>query len=459
MQIPTEASQTDLPVLEFDIKNYYADESGTPLTHAFANCLAIHPGGKAKPFPPEGVETAYAALLRETRQGRTAAYIHVPFCETHCLYCGFYRKRYDAAQSRQYADTLITELRASADTPCQSSGPVHAVYLGGGTPTALEADDLKRILFALKKTLPLANDCEITVEGRIRNFGPEKMEACLEGGANRFSIGVQTFDTDLRQSMGRMADQKEVIRGLTRLKSYDQAAVVIDLIYGFPGQTMDGWEKDIQTLQGLELDGTDLYQLKVFHGTPLYAAIEKGKMVPAATRSQRALMYARGVEMMDAAMYHRLTVNHWGRTTRERNIYNHMMKSPSHCLAFGPGAGGCLSGHFFFVEADYEKWRTAVDRGRKPIATMMLPTAGGPLEKIITAELELCRINPRQIGEALAMPMAETLAPLFGQWTRAGLMEKQGNWFRLTTAGQFWQVNMAQLTINYLFHTLLKETS
>ena len=73
---------------------------------------------------------------------------------------------------------------------------------GGGTPTALQADDLRRILKEVRAVLPLANDCEITVEGRLSNFGPDKMEACFDGGANRFSLGVQSFDTEIRQAMG-----------------------------------------------------------------------------------------------------------------------------------------------------------------------------------------------------------------------------------------------------------------
>ena len=95
--------------------------------------------------------------------------------------------------------------------------------------------------------LPLANDCEITVEGRLSNFGPDKMEACFEGGANRFSLGVQSFDTEIRQAMGRVSDRDTLIRQLQLLQSYDQAAVIVDLTYGFPMQTMDRWLADIAT--------------------------------------------------------------------------------------------------------------------------------------------------------------------------------------------------------------------
>lgn len=121
------------------------------------------------------------------------AYIHVPFCETHCLYCGFYNKAYREDESRIYADALIQELRLWRGRPGQDAGPVHAVYMGGGTPTALQADDLRRILKEVRAVLPLANDCEITVEGRLSNFGPDKMEACFEGGQTAFRSGCRAL--------------------------------------------------------------------------------------------------------------------------------------------------------------------------------------------------------------------------------------------------------------------------
>lgn len=440
------------------IESYFANETETPLTDAFTDMSTVHPGGKTAPVPRDAMANTWDELLTTEREGKAAAYIHVPFCESHCLYCGFYRKRYDAAQSKSYTDALIQELRMSADSKLQSSAPIHAVYVGGGTPTSLEAPDLLRLLEAVRENLPLANDCEITIEGRIHNFGPEKMEACLTGGANRFSLGVQTFDTALRQSMKRLADRDTVLESLARLKSYDQAAIVIDLIYGFPNQTMEMWEKDIRTLLSLELDGVDLYQLKTFPGTPLHGAIERGKFPEGPDRKARALMYERGVQMMDDAQYKRLSVNHWGRTSRERNIYNHMMKSPAHCLPFGPGAGGGVQNHFLFLESDYDTWRDAVmQENRKPIAMMQKGKPHATLEKTITSEMELCRINLPRLEKAFHMPLTKTLTPLYDQWTRVGLMTSRGDWNILTTAGQFWQVHMAQLTISYLNDTIFKE--
>ena len=108
--------------------------------------------------------------------GCTLAYLHVPFCETRCLYCMFYQNPYSKEASSVFARNLVREIELWSDKAAMNSHPVHAVYFGGGTPTALEPEDLKTVLTAVNRYLPLANDCEITIEGRIHNFGDDKIE-------------------------------------------------------------------------------------------------------------------------------------------------------------------------------------------------------------------------------------------------------------------------------------------
>ncbi len=441
---------------DIDMKRYFA-KTDNPLTSAFEKKVTTHPGGSASMVPPPMIEKNVSTIRSKERTGKSAVYIHVPFCETHCLYCGFYKKRYKVEESHAYADALITELQMWQDDPVQQNGPVHAVYLGGGTPTSLEADDIGRVLKAVRETLPLANDCEITMEGRIANFGDDKVNACMDNGVNRFSFGVQTFDTALRQSMRRVADRKTVIDKLVRMRNMDQAVVVIDLIYGFPGQTKEMWQHDIETFLSLDLDGADLYQLQVFPQTPLHTAIENNKMEPALDVPQRAELYDFGCGLMEAAQYRRLSVNHWGRTTRERNIYNHLMRSPASCLPFGPGAGGDLGGYSMMTEADFDSWRTTIADGKKPIKMLFQQGPNSQLEKTITGEFELCRLNPVDLSHRFGLDLDHCLQPLFDQWTEAGLLSRAGEWLHLTRAGQFWQVNLAQLTLDFLQHTLLKE--
>jgi anaerobilin synthase len=436
---------------------FFAREGVDPLTAAFEKKITVHAGFSGHPVPDTSRNRTMEQLLSRPRQKQSAIYIHVPFCETHCLYCGFYNRAYGRDQSVRFTDTLLREIDLWQAHAAANQGPVHAVYIGGGTPTALESHDLERLLKTVTTRFPLANDCEITVEGRIHNFTPEKMDACLAGGANRFSIGVQTFHTDLRQSMRRIADRDRIIAFLGELKAYGRAVVVIDLIYGFPGQTMEMWHRDIDDFLSLDLDGLDLYQLNLFPASPLARAIEKGTFPAAAGLPFQAELFAEGVSRLEAVRYRRLTVGHWGRTTRERNIYNHLMKGPSECLGYGPGAGGCLNGHYFFVESDLDTWRTAVDMNKKPLAILMAPHPMADLDKTIAAGFDLGRINLTQTGSAFPGSAKAILAPLIEQWQRAGLIQMDGDWLELTMAGQFWHVNLAQLMIDFLHRNMKKE--
>jgi oxygen-independent coproporphyrinogen-3 oxidase len=340
-------------------------------------------------------------------------------------------------------------LEAESETPAVKNSPVHAVYFGGGTPTAFDANDLKRLLRAVRRCLPLAGDCEITVEGRIHNFDPQKMEACFEAGANRFSIGVQSFDTGIRRSMGRIASREAVLRSLESLRDMDRGVVVIDLIYGLPGQTMNIWRDDVTTLLELELDGVDLYQLNVFRGGPLERAIQTAKVPPAADIPQQSQMFANGVALMKNARYRRLSICHWGRSTRERNMYNLLIKSGAHCLAYGSGAGGSLHGHAYFMNNALEHYLTGIRQGAKPFVMLMTPPKHRAFIKFLTGELELGRIDLRRASQKFQCNLEAMYKPLLEQWQRAGLIELDQGWLILTLAGEFWQVNVTQALIYY----------
>jgi len=435
-----------------DMNRYYAREHVDPLTSAFEGKIAVHPGAGGERVDGDQAQSALEPLLDSPRDGRSTAYIHVPFCETHCLYCGFYNKAYRPGESAAYADTLIRELGLWAGRPVQEQGPVHAVYLGGGTPTALEAEDLRRILREIGKRLPLANDCEITVEGRLTNFDERKMEACLEGGANRFSLGVQSFNTKIRQAMGRLCPREDLLRRIETLQSYGQAAVVVDLIYGFPMQDMESWLDDIATAQAIGLDGADCYQLNTYKGTPLSRAIESGKLPAGADVPGRARMFAAGVEAMRAAFWRRLSISHWANTTRERNLYNQYVKGRAHCLAFGPGGGGNIDGTFYMNQSDIAAWRESVEAGRKPLAMAVLPDPRWKLYKAVTEGMERGVLNLSALESEFGEALRADCKPVLDQWERAGLVTWAGDYLVLTVAGQFWQVNLNQLLLDYLKH-------
>lgn len=430
---------------------FLANETDDPLHYAFDRKSAVHPGVKGHPIDPKTIQGIWKqAMSKQAEKEKRVAYFHIPFCETHCLFCGFYQNAYDPQEEDRYINSLIRELEMVADAPVIKTHPFHAIYLGGGTPTSLSATNLLRLLKAIDNALPLANDCEITVEGRIHHFSDEKLSACLEGGANRLSLGVQSFNTSVRRKMGRVHPEEEIIERLKYINSLDQAVVVIDLIYGLPYQHMDVWEKDVRQYIDLGIDGVDLYQLNIYKGGRLEQAEKEGLISPPAHIPMQADMFARGVDIMKQARYIRLSMSHWAKTTRERNIYNILARGGRVCVPFGSGAGGWLQGYFFYQDNNLEGYYQRVERGEKPIALCMKWPEYNDLLRAMVGEIDwkgTC--NLRAMGEIYGLDLEHIFLPLLEQWERVGLIKMDNGWMDLTLAGEFWHVNLCQGLIDY----------
>lgn len=432
---------------------FFAREGVDPLRFAFARKTAIHAGGGGTRIVGRelALDAWEARAVTPDYSRRRTVYVHTPFCRAHCRFCGFFMYKLEPDSSRAYVDSLLREIRDAAALPAVAGQPLHAVYLGGGTPSDLAADDLERLLTALREHLLLANDCEITVEGRVDGFSVDKIQACLRGGANRFSIGVQSFDTAVRRQMGRRADRDEVLRLLHTLHDHNQAAVVIDLIYGFPGQTPEIWEEDVRTfVEETQLDGCDMYQLNVFRGGPLATAIEEGRVARAADLPAQAAMFRLGRKQARKARLRRLSMTHWGRTTRERNRYNSFTRYGATCIPFGCGAGGRLHGCSFSQEGDLALYHQLVAGGKKPVAGAVVQPERSALFSDLIGQIEEGAFNLPQLGECHHLDLQRLFAPLIQQWQRAGLLDAhEGGWLVLSEAGEFWYVTMAQAMIDF----------
>ncbi len=429
---------------------YYAN-AADPLHAAFRAKAAVHAGPMGMPMIWALARGKLNSLTHRPRTSTTLAYIHIPFCETRCLYCMFYQNAYSEDAADHYIDLLIKEMQLWADRPVQKDGPVSALYFGGGTPSALSAANLTRLLKAAHALLPLAPDCEITLEGRVHDMTPERLDAAAAGGVNRISLGVQTFNDEIRHAMQRIDGKEDIFRRLELLAQYPQIASVIDLIYGFPMQTEAVWDEDVRTAASLQLDGIDCYQLNLFQKSPLAKRIEAGKMPPAATLAEAADRFAISDAILSADdRWTRISNTHWRRTPKERNIYNSLGKGACDCLAFGCGAGGKLFGHAFMQERSLAAWEKQVQRGEKPVFALMKPTANWSLLRTVACAVENGLFNLKEIGEAFHKDVDGAGRGLLNQWIDAGLLTRSGDVYSPTVAGKFWHVTMAQFLVNVI---------
>ncbi|MCX8069382.1 MAG: heme anaerobic degradation radical SAM methyltransferase ChuW/HutW [Thermodesulfovibrionales bacterium] len=440
---------TDIPSV--DKKWFFGNETDDPLQFAFDAKRTVHPSVKGKVMPKDTIFFTWQSLMdSQSKAMKRAVYIHIPFCQTHCLYCGFFQNFTNKELEDAYISRLIKEIGRDSELSFVKSHPIHAVYIGGGTPSALSIENIQRLLNAIHLYLPLANDYELTFEARFHKFDDEKVKACIEGGVNRFSLGVQSFNTGVRKSIGRIDDKDRIFQRLRYLMSLDNAVVVIDLMYGMPHQTMDIWENDVKTLIESEIDGGDLYQLNVFEDSRLKEAMVKGVLPPASKTSQQAFMFKRGVEIMQKSRYRRLSICHWAKNTRERNIYNQLSKSGFTTIAFGAGAGGKIEGYTFFIDRDIYSYIKRVDNNEKPLMFMMSPPEDYEIYTEIIGEMDIGRLNLPRLSTKYNIDLEEMLSPLIEVWFSKGLVTLEDGFMDLTTAGQFWYVNLTQAILDWL---------
>ncbi|MDL1979239.1 MAG: heme anaerobic degradation radical SAM methyltransferase ChuW/HutW [Deltaproteobacteria bacterium] len=432
-----------------DEQRFLANETDDPLHGAFDRKMAVHAMPKNDPMPADQLQELWSEVMSDKTRGQGVSniYVHIPFCQGHCLFCPFYQNAYKADLAKRYTDALIREMEFTARKPFVKSGPFHTVYFGGGTPTALDASDISRLVSTVKKLYPLTNDCEITFEGRFFNFSKDKIEAALEAGVNRFSLGVQTFDSQIRKSIGRKESKEKLVETLTLIREIGKASIIIDLIYGLPGQTLKMWEQDINTYLSLHIDGCDFYQLNVFSGGALERSVSKKALPKPATLREQADYFVRGIEMMEAAHQRRLSIAHWANNPRERNLYNIFSRGRSACLPLGSGAGGWLGNHMFFLEGDLKDYFAAVKANRKPVAMGLKGSNNNLLLKDISFQIELGYCDLKTLSLRHNLDILSKVGPVISQWEKVGLIRITNGCIYLTRPGEYWAVNLAQVLI------------
>ncbi len=198
-----------------------------------------------------------------------ALYIHIPWCIRKCSYCDFYSHR---LMGELDEDAYIVVLRRDIEQslPLIWGRRIISVFIGGGTPSLFSAAGIDKLLAMVRSLLPVLPDAEISMEANPGTFETEKFKAYRETGINRLSIGIQSFNPDHLQALGRIHGKEEaLVAAQTARKYFDQ--VNLDLMTGLPGQTLEQFQQDVQTAVDCDPTHLSLYQLTIEPNTPFAA--------------------------------------------------------------------------------------------------------------------------------------------------------------------------------------------
>jgi oxygen-independent coproporphyrinogen III oxidase len=206
-------------------------------------------------------------------------YIHVPFCQSKCGYCDFYSLPYKTNHSifDDFTSALQQEIKIRFEE-CTSNSKVKTIFLGGGTPSLLSCDQIKKIVDTLHEYFNLTDLTEFTIEVNPGTVSSENLKLYREIGINRISIGVQAFEDDLLDKLERIHSSKQACEAFEFARNAGYENINIDLLFGFPGQSLANLEHSLKQAIVLNPEHLSIYNLIYEDGTPFQSKLEAGSL-------------------------------------------------------------------------------------------------------------------------------------------------------------------------------------
>ena len=263
-------------------------------------------------------------------------YIHTPFCRVKCMYCDFYSVADKDFEMPSFFDALLKEIElCETDT---NNWTIDTIFIGGGTPSLTDPRHIEKLIRTLESKFDLSNVTEFTMEANPGEAPAERLKAFYDLGVNRLSMGVQSLEPDLLQFLTRIHGPEAVFKTFDGARKAGFDNINCDLIFNIPGQTMDIWKRDLQTIIDLNPEHLSCYSLTVEEGTQLYQYVNRGK-VTMPSDDQSADLYLWTQSIMAKNGYEQYEISNWSKPENECRHNLHYWEIDPY-LAFGPSAHG-----------------------------------------------------------------------------------------------------------------------
>ncbi|WP_328995689.1 radical SAM family heme chaperone HemW [Kribbella sp. NBC_01245] len=297
--------------------------------------------------PPPTDGSLPSASLAEARTRPFGFYLHVPFCAARCGYCDF--NTYTAKElggggsQASYASVAVAEVRLARKVLGDLGRPVDTVFFGGGTPTLLPAEDLGRMLAAVRDEFGLAPDAEVTTEANPESVSPRSLALLREAGFNRVSFGMQSASPHVLQILDRQHTPGRALEAVREASAAGFEHVNLDLIYGTPGESLEDWRVSLESALSADPDHVSAYALIVEDGTQLARRIRRGEL-PMPDDDDLADKYELADDLLTAAGLEWYEVSNWARRDDARCRHNELYWRGDTWWGIGPGAHSHVGG-------------------------------------------------------------------------------------------------------------------
>lgn len=365
-----------------------------------------------------------------------SVYLHIPFCQRKCYYCAFnsYPWQEDLAQS--FVGSLNKEIEWWGKELTPFPFQVSTLFLGGGTPTCLQAKQLEEILAVCQKFFPLAADAEISVEANPGTVDKEKLLVLKEYGVNRLSFGVQSLDDRFLSFLGRIHTKKEFLTNYHLARALGFENINLDFIFALPNQSLKNWQDNLKEGAALEPNHLSTYNLVLEEGTPLQKRYQAGEFAQA-EEDLDLDMYQYTIEYLTGLGFNHYEISNFAKPGLECR-HNLVYWQNKEYLGLGPGAHSFWQKTRFFNSLLPKEYIGRIEAGQRPVAEIEVITKELEMGETMMQGLRLLQgVSQAEFFQRFNQPFKAVYGEKLFQLKRLGLLVEEGERIHLTRQGLY----------------------
>lgn len=382
----------------------------------------------AQPHTPSLAELLQTASL----------YLHIPFCHTRCHYCDFNTYAGLLPLREPYVRALLTEIELAgtmARLPDGSRRRARTLFFGGGTPSLLTVEQVRRLLQACRNAFAVDERAEISLEANPGTLSPGQLQGLRSLGINRLSFGAQSFDAGLLKTLGRIHTPEEITQAVHGARQAGFDSLNLDFMFGLPDQSMRQWQETLEQALALRPEHLSLYSLIIEEGTPFFDWTAEGRITPG-DEDLCADMYEYADERLRAAGYENYEISNWslpGHQCQHNLTYWYNLPY----IGMGAGAHSFFAGKRFSDVRDPQAYIRQLRKRQWPLAESEEISRLEEMTETAFLGLRTARglylpTFEERFGEAFETFVGERLRPV----EEAGLLTRERGWLRLSQHGR-----------------------
>ena len=359
----------------------------------------------------------------------SSAYVHIPFCTQICYYCDFSKVFIKNQPVDAYLEHLIQETRS------YEIGKLRTLYIGGGTPTALSAQQLAYLLTELPKVMDLSEVEEFTIEANPGDLDTDKIAVLKDSQVNRVSLGVQTFDNKMLKKIGRSHQEQDIYDNIRHLKQAGFDNISIDLIYALPGQTMEQVKENVAKAIDLDIPHMSLYSLILENHTVFMNRMRRGKL-PLPKEELEAEMFEYIIEELEKAGFEHYEISNFSKPGFESQ-HNLVYWDNAEYYGLGAGASGYVNGIRYKNHGPIRHYLEAVEAGKARITEEHLTLEEKMEEELFLGLRKKTGVSKARFEEKFGVSFDQRYGQVVASLTEQGLLVPDYKQVRMTKRGLF----------------------